>query len=171
MFKKNITCKILLLYFFVTILFSFSAKSQTSISIQTAEQALSDGNYEKALEIWETLSNKGNLIAINNLGFMYERGYGVIRNQKKAVALYKKAAEGGIAVAQFNYGEALFLGNGIKKNNTEAKKWLLIALDRGSKDALYLLKDINKLISKEENIEAKNRFILWKNNFNKRQPN
>ena len=171
MFKKNITCKILLLYFFVTILFSFSAKSQTSISIQTAEQALSDGNYEKALEIWETLSNKGNLIAINNLGFMYERGYGVIRNQKKAVALYKKAAEGGIAVAQFNYGEALFLGNGIKKDNTEAKKWLLIALDRGSKDALYLLKDINKLISKEENIEAKNRFILWKNNFNKRQPN
>lgn len=171
MFKKNITCKIILLYFFVTILFSFSAKSQTSISIQTAEQALSDGNYEKALEIWETLSNKGNLIAINNLGFMYERGYGVIRNQKKAVALYKKAAEGGIAVAQFNYGEALFLGNGIKKDNTEAKKWLLIALDRGSKDALYLLKDINKLISKEENIEAKNRFILWKNNFNKRQPN
>ena len=171
MFKKNITCKIILLYFFVTILFSFSAKSQTSISIQTAEQALSDGNYEKALEIWETLSNKGNLIAINNLGFMYERGYGVIRNQKKAVALYKKAAEGGIAVAQFNYGEALFLGNGIKKDNTEAKKWLLIALDRGSKDALYLLKDINKLISKKENIEAKNRFILWKNNFNKRQPN
>ena len=171
MFKKNITCKIILLYFFVTILFSFSAKSQTSISIQTAEQALSDGNYEKALEIWETLSNKGNLIAINNLGFMYERGYGVIRNQKKAVALYKKAAEGGIAVAQFNYGEALFLGNGIKKDNTEAKKWLLIALDRGSKDALYLLKDINKLMSKEENIEAKNRFILWKNNFNKRQPN
>ena len=171
MFKKNITCKVILLYFFVTILFSFSAKSQTSISIQTAEQALSDGNYEKALEIWETLSNKGNLIAINNLGFMYERGYGVIRNQKKAVALYKKAAEGGIAVAQFNYGEALFLGNGIKKDNTEAKKWLLIALDRGSKDALYLLKDINKLISKEENIEAKNRFILWKNNFNKRQPN
>jgi TPR repeat protein len=168
MFKKNITCKIILLYFFVTILFSFSAKSQTSISIQTAEQALSDGNYEKALEIWETLSNKGNLIAINNLGFMYERGYGVIRNQKKAVALYKKAAEGGIAVAQFNYGEALFLGNGIKKDNTEAKKWLLIALDRGSKDALYLLKDINKLISKKENIEAKNRFILWKNNFNKR---
>ena len=171
MFKKNITCKIILLYFFVTILFSFSAKSQTSISIQSAEQALSDGNYEKALEIWETLSNKGNLIAINNLGFMYERGYGVIRNQKKAVALYKKAAEGGIAVAQFNYGEALFLGNGIKKDNTEAKKWLLIALDRGSKDALYLLKDINKLISKKENIEAKNRFILWKNNFNKRQPN
>jgi len=171
MFKKNITCKVILLYFFVTILFSFSAKSQTSISIQTAEQALSDGNYEKALEIWETLSNKGNLIAINNLGFMYERGYGVIRNQKKAVALYKKAAEGGIAVAQFNYGEALFLGNGIKKDNTEAKKWLLIALDRGSKDALYLLKDINKLISKKENIEAKNRFILWKNNFNKRQPN
>ena len=171
MFKKNITCKIILLYFFVTILFSFSAKSQTSISIQSAEQALSDGNYEKALEIWETLSNKGNLIAINNLGFMYERGYGVIRNPKKAVALYKKAAEGGIAVAQFNYGEALFLGNGIKKDNTEAKKWLLIALDRGSKDALYLLKDINKLMSKEENIEAKNRFILWKNNFNKRQPN
>ncbi|MBT7076126.1 MAG: sel1 repeat family protein, partial [Pelagibacterales bacterium] len=67
-------------------------------------------------EIWQILSNRGNLIAINNLGFMYERGYGVIRNQKKAVALYKKAAEGGIAVAQFNYGEALFLGKGVKKD-------------------------------------------------------
>ena len=65
---------------------------------------------------------------------MYERGYGVTRNQRKAVALYKKAAEGGIAVAQFNYGEALFLGNGIKKDYIEAKKWLLIALDRGSKE-------------------------------------
>jgi len=171
MFKKNITRKILLLYFFITLSFSFSAKSQTSVSIQTAEQALSNGNYEKALDIWQILSNRGNLIAINNLGFMYERGYGVTRNQKKAVALYKKAAEGGIAVAQFNYGEALFLGNGIKKDYIEAKKWLLIALDRGSKDALYLLKDVNKLISKEENTESKNRFILWKNNFNKKQAN
>tara|TARA_B110000116_G_C16668506_1_gene505100 strand:+ start:273 stop:788 length:516 start_codon:yes stop_codon:yes gene_type:complete len=171
MFKKNITCKIILLYFFITLSFSFSAKSQTSVSIQTAEQALSDGNYEKALDIWQILSNRGNLIAINNLGFMYERGYGVTRNQRKAVALYKKAAEGGIAVAQFNYGEALFLGNGIKKDYIEAKKWLLIALDRGSKDALYLLKDVNKLISKEENTESKNRFILWKNNFNKKQAN
>ncbi|MDG2267855.1 MAG: tetratricopeptide repeat protein [Alphaproteobacteria bacterium] len=171
MFKKNITCKIILLYFFITLSFSFSAKSQTSVSIQTAEQALSNGNYEKALDIWQILSNRGNLIAINNLGFMYERGYGVTRNQKKAVALYKKAAEGGIAVAQFNYGEALFLGNGIKKDYIEAKKWLLIALDRGSKDALYLLKDVNKLISKEENTESKNRFILWKNNFNKKQAN
>jgi len=115
MFKKNITCKILLLYFFITLSFSFSAKSQTSVSIQTAEQALSNGNYEKALDIWQILSNRGNLIAINNLSFMYERGYGVTRNQKKAVTLYKKAAEGGIAVAQFNYVEALFLGNGIKK--------------------------------------------------------
>ena len=171
MFKKNITCKILLLYFFITLSFSFSAKSQTSVSIQTAEQALSNGNYEKALDIWQILSNRGNLIAINNLSFMYERGYGVTRNQKKAVTLYKKAAEGGIAVAQFNYGEALFLGNGIKKDYIEAKKWLLIALDRGSKDALYLLKDVNKLISKEENTESKNRFILWKNNFNKKQAN
>ena len=90
---------------------------------------------------------------------------------RKAITLYKKSAEGGIAVAQFNYGEALFLGNGIKRDNIEAKKWLLIALDRGSKDALYLLKDINKLISKEENTEAKNRFMLWKNNFYKRQAN
>ena len=171
MFKKNITRKILLLYFFITLSFSFSAKSQTSVSIQTAEQALSNGNYEKALDIWQILSNRGNLIAINNLSFMYERGYGVTRNQRKAVALYKKAAEGGIAVAQFNYGEALFLGNGIKKDYIEAKKWLLIALDRGSKDALYLLKDVNKLISKEENTESKNRFILWKNNFNKKQAN
>ena len=171
MFKKNIICKIILLYFFITLSFSFSAKSQTSVSIQTAEQALSNGNYEKALDIWQILSNRGNLIAINNLGFMYERGYGVTRNQRKAVALYKKAAEGGIAVAQFNYGEALFLGNGIKKDYIEAKKWLLIALDRGSKDALYLLKDVNKLISKEENTESKNRFILWKNNFNKKQAN
>jgi TPR repeat protein len=171
MFKNKITHKIILLYFLIAILFTFSAKSQTSVSIQTAEQALSNGNYDKALEIWQILSKKGNLIAINNLGFMYERGYGVIRNNKKAVALYKRAAEGGIAIAQFNYGEALFLGNGIKQDNIEAKKWLLIALDRGSKDALYLLKDINKLISKEENTEAKNRFVLWKNKFNNRQVN
>ena len=70
--------------FLLLLSFSFSAKSQTSISIQTAEQSLSDGNYEKALEIWQILSNRGNLIAINNLGFMYERGYGVIRNQQKS---------------------------------------------------------------------------------------
>ena len=52
MFKKIITCKILLLYIFIILSFSFSAKSQTSVSIQTAEQALSNGNYEKALDIW-----------------------------------------------------------------------------------------------------------------------
>ena len=57
MFKKN--CKLLLILFSLvtTLFFSYSAKSQTAISIQSAEQELSNGNYEKSLEIWQVLSN------------------------------------------------------------------------------------------------------------------
>jgi hypothetical protein len=57
MFKKD--CKLLLILFSLvtTLFFSYSAKSQTAISIQFSEQELSNGNYEKALEIWQILSN------------------------------------------------------------------------------------------------------------------
>jgi len=57
MFKKN--CKLLLILFSLvtTLFFSYYAKSQTAISIQSVKQELSNGNYEKALEIWQILSN------------------------------------------------------------------------------------------------------------------
>lgn len=171
MVKKKYQIFILIVMFTSALILPYKTYSQTTISIKTAEKELIDGNYDKSLAIWQILAKQGNLIAVNNLGFMYEKGYGLVRNEKKAVHLYKKAAEGGVSVAQFNYGEALYLGKGINKNKIEATKWLLLALNRGSKDALYLLKEVNKTLSYEDKTEAKIRFMEWTKNFENRSEN
>ena len=58
---------------------------------------------------------------------------------KTAVLLYKKAAEKGNAMAQYELGLCYEGGIGVKKDNNEAKKWLRRAAEQGHAEAQYNL--------------------------------
>ena len=69
--------------------------------------------------IWRA-ANQGNTDAQNDLGWLYEAGYGVEQDYKQAAALYTKAAEQGNAYAQKNLGWLYEAGYGVEQDYEQA---------------------------------------------------
>ncbi len=60
---------------------------------------------------------------------MYRKGEGVLKDNKKACALYEKAANQGHASAQFGLGVMYDIDEGVPKDKSEAKYWMKKALE------------------------------------------
>ena len=74
-----------------------------------------------------------------NLGLMYYKGEGVLKDNKEAVKWWRKAAEQGDAGAQNNLGGMYAEGEGVQEDNKEAVKWWRKAADQGQVIAQYNL--------------------------------
>ena len=72
---------------------------------------------------------------------MYYFGTGVEQSYEKAVEWYLKAAEQGLAMAQYNLGEMYALGDGVEQSNEKAREWLQKAADQGFDCAMFGLYD------------------------------
>jgi hypothetical protein len=66
---------------------------------------------------------------------MYDNGKGVQQDHAKAVLWYRKAAEKGLAGAQYNLGLIYDHGDGITQDNAEAIYWYRKASKQGHADA------------------------------------
>ncbi|MBP3407250.1 MAG: sel1 repeat family protein [Kiritimatiellae bacterium] len=66
------------------------------------------------------------------LGLMYERGYGVPKDDYEAVKWCRKSAEQGNADAQCNLGFMYENGRGVPKDETEAVKWYRKSAEQGN---------------------------------------
>lgn len=73
----------------------------------------------------------GNTIAQYNVGVIYDRGYGVEANPKKALSWYKKAAAKGYAKAAHNIGVMYQNGRGVDIDNVRALHWFTLAAQNG----------------------------------------
>jgi ankyrin repeat protein len=83
----------------------------------------------KQLEILTNLDTP-DLIAINNLGVCYEFGYSVVRDESKAITLYRRAADLGDDAAMCNLGLANQAGRGTPINIVTAAYWYLESAKR-----------------------------------------
>jgi len=77
------------------------------------------------------------ITAQNNLAVLYARGIAVPADIPKAITWYRKAAEHGSAIAQYNL--AVIYATGEKKDTAEAIKWYRRAAEQGIADAYYSL--------------------------------
>jgi tetratricopeptide (TPR) repeat protein len=74
--------------------------------------------------------------AITHLGNAYSRGYyGLVKSDKKAVKIYRRAVELGDAEAMAFLGELYEHGSGIKLDKKKAERLYRAAADRGDADA------------------------------------
>lgn len=80
----------------------------------------------------------------NNLGWMYERGKGVKRDEAEAFKWFQKSAEQGNAYGQANLGAMYENGRGVGQDKTEALKWYQKAADQGSEYAAAALQRLSK---------------------------
>lgn len=105
-------------------------------------QALESERYGEALPIFRELAaQRGQSGAKNNLGYMYENGFGVRRNLPEAVRWYELAVaeDSNNAVAHTNLGMMLLYGRGIEQDPGRASKLFRVAADRGDARAQFFL--------------------------------
>ena len=86
---------------------------------------------KKSINWLQTRAGEGLVAAQANLGVMYYGGLAVAQDRRRAVELYRKAADQGNALAQNNLGVCYQSGKGVKKNRTEAVKWVQKAAEQG----------------------------------------
>ena len=77
------------------------------------------------------------------MGYLYEKGLGCTRNLKKAVRLYEKAANEGMALVCVNLGILYENGTGVKKNLRTARQWYEKAAQSGSEKGREALNRLN----------------------------
>ncbi|WP_133149776.1 tetratricopeptide repeat protein, partial [Shewanella sp. 10N.286.52.C2] len=88
-----------------------------------------------------------------NLGVFYDKGRGVLQDDKQAVYWYTKAAEQGDAMAQNNLAIYYFTGNAGLLNYKKAYMWFNLARYNGH-DTEGTIELITPTMTKEEILEA-----------------
>jgi len=74
---------------------------------QLGLEAFSDGNFERAANLWLADAYNGSMEAQFNVGVLYIEGKGVTRNRVEAAFWFEKAAEQGHPEAQYNLGHLI----------------------------------------------------------------
>ena len=72
---------------------------------------------------------------LNSEGLRYYNS----QNYEEAAKWFRKAAEQGHAIAQYNLGELFYLGRGVPQNDQKAREWWQKAAEQGDQDAIDCL--------------------------------
>ncbi len=94
-------------------------------------KAYQRGDYATAIQIFRQFADRGNAIAQNNLGLIYDYGKGVAQDYAEAAKWYRKAADQGYVRAQSNLGVMYDKGWGVAQDYGEALRWYRKAADQG----------------------------------------
>ncbi len=94
---------------------------------------------EQAMKWYLREANKGNIVAINNLGWKYIYGRGVGKDVAAGAKWFRKAADRGDAVGQNNLGDCYYNGLGVTQDYAEAVKWYRKARAQGLANASHSL--------------------------------
>lgn len=122
--------------------------------------AFQRGDYAIVLKILRPAAVRGNASAEHNLGYMYEKGFGVPRNSTIAATWYLKSANQGHPAGQLALGRLYFEGAGVKHDLIEAYKWTYLA-GRQTARAAQNLQMIGSMLTHDQMVEAIRRAELW----------
>jgi TPR repeat protein len=91
-------------------------------------------DYPQALQWYRKSAAQGNLLAENNLGYMYQNGLGVQTDYAQALQWYRKSTAQGNSLAENNLGYMYQNGFGVKKDEAQAQRWYQKAKADGYKE-------------------------------------
>lgn len=94
------------------------------------------GRYDRARDIWTRLARDGDADSLNGLGYIYQKGLGVLRSYSRATQLYTEAAEQGHVNAANNLGFLYTLGRGGPRDYVRAYSWYSVAAILGDAAAI-----------------------------------
>lgn len=97
-------------------------------------------DYVSAVECYRKGAELNDAACINALGYCYEFGVVVEKDNLKALELYKKAAEAGLLKGIMNVASSYGRGmSGVPKDEEQSFAWYLKAAEMGDAEAQYLL--------------------------------
>ena len=99
---------------------------------------------KRAFVLWKLAADQGEHQAQFNLACMYANGSGVVQSDALAFKYFQLSAIQGQANAQFNVGTYYYNGKGVTKSNIHAREWWTKAAAQGDKDAINVLKKLDK---------------------------
>lgn len=108
------------------------ALTAASPASEEALRLMDGGQEAEAFSMVEGAAARGDADAIDYLAWFYDQGRFVARDQGRAAALYRRAAELGQRHAQWRLGVMLDTGEGVAENPAEALQWIKRAADQGS---------------------------------------
>ena len=115
---------------------------QAVIQYQSGQVFYFFGEYKKAVKKWLPLVEQNFPEAQASMGWLYQAGLGVEKDEKKAFQLYQQAAEQNNAVAQNNLGVMYENGIAVRKNIEKAKYWYQRSANQGYRFAQFNLANI-----------------------------
>lgn len=92
---------------------------------------------------------------------MYERGQGVTADLQIAIGYYEKAADQGVAEAQYRLGRLLARGDASHPDKVSAYKWLVLAQDK-VKESANAIAELKQSMSPSEIAEAQQQADAWR---------
>lgn len=120
----------------------------------------------EAVKWFRKAADQGYADAQYNLGVAYGNGKSLEKDESKSVEFYLKAADQGHTRAQNDLALMFIKGmRGLKKNESEGYKWLLISSFLGDKDAQKRIDLIEKVISEESKKSGKQLALDWLKKF------
>ena len=115
----------------IAVLLLCMGASVMATQLDDALNAAKNGQFELAYKLFLPLAEQGNSSAQNFVGYMFQRGDGVERNDVQAAKWWRLAAEKGLADAQNNLGLIYAEGRGVTQNDVESAKWYRLAAEQG----------------------------------------
>jgi len=109
------------------------------MTLQDAETAYAQDDFETALRLYEPLAAQGDPQALYRLGFMYANGEGVGVDHPLAVGYFRAAAQADHALAAYCLGACYALGQGVEQDFAQARHWYQRAAENGDTDAMFKL--------------------------------
>src|SRR3989338_6344143 len=88
-------------------------------------------NYASAMNLWRKAAAHGSASAQFALGFMYEKGEGVVPDNQQALSWYGKAGEQGHVWAQSALGLMYETAQGVALDYKQALSWYQRAAEQG----------------------------------------
>ena len=92
---------------------------------------------------------------------MYAEGHGVSQDYKEAVKWFRKAAEQGEALAQYDLGFMYGKGHGVPRDYILAHMWFTLAAGNGIKTAIRLREAAEALLTPSQIEEARHLAKDW----------
>lgn len=120
---------------------------------------------------WENMekAKTNSAIAENNLGIYFEKNHQIDITNCKAFNWYKKSAEQGFPIGQYNFARMYLLGKCVPKDMVIAYTWLNLARQSGSVDAKHVGDYIKSQLTIEQAKKSTNLyqqfFALYFNNW------
>ena len=101
--------------------------------------AIDRSHYASAYRSFKPLAENGIAEAQNNLGFLYQNGFGVKRNYNTAIKWYELAADQGLPEAQHNMGMLNYWGYGLSQSYSHARRWFTKSANQGLSVSHYMI--------------------------------